>query len=322
MADIDDYRSGFGSSPDGISKNIHDMSKSNVGFHRWKHVQNHTWPFQVYKLYNEELSRFLWANEAASKYTFSKLGKDGADDNDAPTKHFSLPAHRISSMKTIKGWADVYDDSKNWQRLNCVMAISSNMETYLASVVALAIESNPSVLVGASQYIDGAKLLKEGGLDEKVYDNNVTACSKGAWPDRLAAFEKLFGPAPQSYHDGLTTLERMRKLRNNLGHAFGRDIDASRNFSFNKKQEVDRIQLQTLVKYLDKAYNIIQDVDEFLLDNHIGEFQAIYAYHMHRDEFMGGEIDRALKLKQFYGEHDQSVGKTFCKGLVSYYESL
>lgn len=298
------------------------MSRSNVGFHRWKHVQNHTWPFQVYKLYNEELSQFLWSNEAASKYTFHKLGKDGANDNDPPTKHFSLPPHRISTMKTLRGWSDIYNESQNWMRLNCIMAISSNMETYLASVVALAIESNPGVLLGNGIVIDGAKLLKQGSFDDDVYSGQITGCTKGEWPARLAAFEKLFGQAPQSYHDGLSTLERMRKMRNNLGHAFGRDIDASRDFTINRKKASDRIQLNTLVKYLEKAYKIVQDVDAFLLDNYIGEFQAIYAYHQHRDEFAGGEIDRALELKKYYGKYDQTVGKTFCKGLVNYYEEL
>lgn len=300
------------------------MSRSNVGFHRWGHVQNHTWPFQVYKLYNEELSRFLWANEAASKYTYAKLGETVADDNDAPTDHFSLPPYRISSMKTMKGWSDVYKESQNWQRLNCVMAISSNMETYLASVIALAIESNPGVLLGATRLIDGVKLLKERMLDDSVYTDYIKACTKGEWSARIAAFEHLFGRAPESYRQGLSTLERMRKLRNNLGHAFGRDIDASRDFSFNKKQPVDRIQLKTLVKYLEKAYIIVTDIDAFLLDNHIGEFQAIVAYHLYRDELKvyGNESETANALKKFYGKHDQLVGKEFCRGLVKYYEEL
>ena len=289
------------------------MSKSNVKFERWGHVQNHTWPFQVYKLYNEELSQFLWAEEAATKYTHNRLGKDGADENDPPTKHFSLPAHRIANMKTIKGWAKVFDEAHNWMRLNCLMAISSNMETYLGSVISLAIESNPGVLLGSSVRIDGAKLLKEGPLDSAVYAKHLEACTKGEWNARLSAFEKLFGPAPASYHDGLPTLERMRKMRNNIGHAFGRDIDTSKDFSLNKKRPVDRIQLLTLVKYLDH---------DFLLQKHIGEFQAIYAYHQHHAEFAGAGIDKALELKKFYGEHDQSVGKIFCKGLVRYYEGL
>lgn len=33
-------------------------------------------------------------------------------------------------------------------------------------------------------------------------------------------------------------------------------------------------------------------------------------------EYAGAEIDKVLELKRFYGEHDQSVGKNFCKGLV------
>jgi len=298
------------------------MSRSEVEFQRWGHVQNHTWPFQVYKLYNEELSRFLWAEEAAAKYTHNRLGKEEADENDPPSKYFSLPPNRISSMKTLKGWATIFDESHNWMRLNCIMAISSNMETYLGSVISLAIESNPGVLLGSAVRIDGAKLLKEGMLDSAVYEKQLEACTKGEWPKRLAAFEKLFGSSPESYKTGISTLERMRKMRNNLGHAFGRDIDASKDFTFNKKKPADRITLPTLVKYLDRVYSIVLDIDEFLLEKHIGEFQAVYAYHQHRDEFVGGEIDRALKLKQFYGEHDQSVGKKFCKGLVSYYEEL
>lgn len=301
---------------------LRDMSRSEVEFQRWGHVQNHTWPFQVYKLYNEELSRFLWAEEAAAKYVHNRLGKEGADDDDPPTKFFSLPPNRISSMKTLKGWAKVFNESYNWMRLNCIMAISSNMETYLGSVISLAIESNPGVLLGSTVRIDGAKLLKEGIIDSAVYAKQIEACTKGEWSKRLVAFEKLFGTAPESYRKGISTLDRMRKLRNNLGHAFGRDIDASKDFSFNEKRPADKISLPTLVKYLEKAFNIVLDIDDYLLEKHIGEFQAIYTYHQHRNEFAGAGLDKALKLKQFYGEHDQSVGKAFCKGLVRYYESL
>ena len=299
------------------------MSKSSVvSFNRWSHVQNHTWPFQVYKLYNEELSQFLWAEESTSRYACNRLGKEGAKDTDPPTKFLSLPGNRRLNMKTVREWANVLDESHNWLRLNCVMAISSNLETYLGSVIALAIESNPGCLLGASKSIDGAKLLKNGSLNAGVYESHIIACTKGTWGSRLNAFERLFGTAPLSYRNGLSALERMRKLRNNLGHAFGRDIDAAKDFTFNQKKPADRIQLTTLIKYLELAYKIVQDIDEFLLNDHIGEFQAIYAYHQHRKEFTGAETDKALKLKQYYGSHDQQVGKVFCKGLVRYYEGL
>ena len=301
------------------------MSKSQIIFQRWKHVQSHSWPFQVYKLYNEELSGFIWSIEATSKYTYQMLEKNGAKWEDLPTKHFAIPNHRIWAMKDMKGWSDKFNESKNWIRLNAVMAISSNLETYLSSITALAIESNPGVLLGAPpRLIDGAKLLKIGALDDTIYEGHVEKCTKGEWPARLAEFERLFGVAPNSYRDGIKVLERMRRLRNNLGHAFGRDIEASRDFSFNTKQPIDHIQQTTLVKYLELAFNIAKDLDEFLLDEHIGEFQAILAYHMRYEEYskLKNDGDRAVAFKKIYGKQDQLVGKTFCKGLVEYYKNL
>ena len=150
------------------------MSKSQIIFQRWKHVQSHSWPFQVYKLYNEELSGFIWSIEATSKYTYQMLEKNGAKWEDLPTKHFAIPNHRIWAMKDMKGWSDKFNESKNWIRLNAVMAISSNLETYLSSITALAIESNPGVLLGAPpRLIDGAKLVHWMTQYMKVMLRNV-----------------------------------------------------------------------------------------------------------------------------------------------------
>ena len=300
------------------------MSHSQVQFNRWGHIHAHTWPFQVYKKYNEELSRFIWASEAASQYTHKTLDRDGAEGDDAITKYFPLPASRIATMVDIKGWAAVYNESQNWMRLNCILALSSNLETFFASVVALAIESNPGVLLGAPRKIDGGELLKMGGLDKKSYERYVEACCSGAWSSRLTTFEKLFGSSPNSYRNGIKTLERIGKMRNNLGHAFGRDIDESRNFTTNTKLAADRIQFKTLIKYLETAYNIVSDVDAYLLDNHIGEFQAIVAYHKNYGTYskLATDTDRVAAFKKYYGAIDQSIGKEFCKGVVAYYKKM
>lgn len=300
------------------------MPNSQVQFDRWGHIHAHTWPFQVYKQYNEELSRFIWASEAASQYTHKTLAREGAEDDDEITKFFPLPAHRIATMKDIKGWSSVYNDSQNWMRLNCIMAMSSNLETFFASIVALAIESNPGILLGASKKIDGGELLKAGGLEKKSYDRYIEACSSGLWPSRLSTFKKLFGNAPDSYSNNIKTLERIGKMRNKLGHAFGRDIDESRNFTINTKLATDRIQFKTLIKYLEMAYNIVSDIDAYLLDNHIGEFQAIVAYHKNYGTYskLATDADRVAAFKRYYGAIDQSIGKVFCKGVVTYYNRL
>lgn len=300
------------------------MSRSQVKFDRWGHIHTHTWPFQVYKQYNEELSRFIWASEAASQFTFKALKRDGAENGSDLSEFFTLPAHRISTMKDIKGWTDIYNESQNWMRLNCIMALSSNLETFFTSIVSLAIESNPGVLLGTPKRIDGGGLLKLGGLDKKYYVQNLEACCSGSWSARLAAFVRLFGDAPDSYKNGMKALERIGRLRNNLGHAFGRDIDASRDFTINSKLTTDRIQFKTLIRYLELAYGIVNDVDSFLLNRHIGEFQAIVAYHKYSESFskLASDVERIAAFKRYYGTQDQAIGKEFCRGLIAYYKGL
>ena len=300
------------------------MSIEAAKFSRWGHIQSHSWPFQVYKLYNEELSGFIWSFEASEKFTFRQLRANGATWDDVPSKHFPLPDYRIATMKSLKGWSDIYDEASNWIRLNCVMAISSNLETYLSSVISLAIESNPGILLKASREIDGVKILKSGGLDSAIYESKVISCVKGTWSSRLAAFEHLFGCAPNSYKNGVRALERMRTLRNNLAHAFGRDIENARNFSVNTKQPINSIRQETLIKYLELGYNMAKDVDSFLLDNYIGEFQAILVYHQNAEELskLTTDGDRAVALKKIYGRLDRPISKTFCRDLISYYRGI
>lgn len=64
-------------------------------------------------------------------------------------------------------------------------------------------------------------------------------------------------------------------------------------------------------------------MDAFLLENSIGEYQIILAYHKNKsgwDRLLRGEKIRALK--KMYGRIDQQVGLEFCRGLVDYYDSL
>jgi hypothetical protein len=54
--------------------------------------------------------------------------------------------------------------------LNVILTTVSNLETYLASVMAMALESDPGAVLGVSKAIDGASVLKhkrEGIFDIK-----------------------------------------------------------------------------------------------------------------------------------------------------------
>lgn len=133
--------------------------KSTVKFDRWKHVQWHTWPFQMYKQYDLELSNYFWSEYAAHLYIDGHLRSEGHVPTEDSRGIFSFPADTFN-VPTMGEWENAYSEALNFLYLNCVMAMSSNLETFLSAIISLAIESNPGVLLKAPKSIDGVKLLK------------------------------------------------------------------------------------------------------------------------------------------------------------------
>lgn len=296
---------------------------STIQFSRWEHIQNNTWPFKVYKQYNEELSRMIWADKFAHQFTYKQLALSKADWEDTPSKHFIVPSHN-NNFETLKDWSNGYEELQNWIYLNCVMAMSAFFETYLNSVVTLAIESDPGVLLGAPHQIDGTILLKNGSLRKEVYTERVNECTKGTWTVRCNAFSSIFGTIPPLLKSNIALLDQIRTLRNKVGHAFGRDIEQSRSIDINKIQPAERVSQKRVIKYLRDLFNIVKSIDDFLLNNHIGEYQSILAYHkcyptLNKDIHINLRADL---FKKNYGKNDVTIGKTFCRGLAKYYESI
>ncbi len=67
-----------------------------------------------------------------------------------------------TKFKNIKEWSNSFNELQNWMNLNALLAMMSNLETYMATVIPLAIESDIGVLYGVSKRIDGIELLKHG----------------------------------------------------------------------------------------------------------------------------------------------------------------
>ena len=64
-------------------------------------------------------------------------------------------------------------------------------------------------------------------------------------------------------------------------------------------------------------------MDDFLLQNSIGEYQAILAYHNNKSAWSTKlSKEKARELKKMYGAMDQQIGLTFCQGLIEYYDSI
>jgi hypothetical protein len=306
------------------------MSKSKMGFDRWTSKNPTTWPFQVYTKFSRELSHMFIAHVASEKYVYHSLGKV-AKWEDSFVQHFTLTDKIYqNTFKNLKQWSESFYDFDNWINLNCIMAISSNLETYLAKTIHLALESDIGTLYGVSKRIDGVEILKHSAFNNFNFEDKVISCTKGEWGSRINSFNKLFGSAPAILTDNISSLERLRKLRNNVGHAFGREIEETRKHDVISAPKISKLTRDKTIYYMKLIHAISKELDKQLLVNHIGEYQIIYFYHSLKDSLSKGdpipERERgnhiAVLKKQIGRFGASSVGKNFCKELIEYYDAL
>lgn len=301
------------------------MGKSIRKFDRWSTVMKTTWSFQVFNKYNDELNELLWSNRAVVKKTYSNLKDTSANWTDLPSDHliFDVPKGE-EVFKSLKDWSDTYNKFNTWTNLNALLALTSNLETYIATIVSLALESDPGLLFNSSKSIDGIALLKQGGKRNQFHDDILTSITKGDWNARLSAYKKTFGSAPDGLIGNIGKLEKIRNQRNKVGHAFGRDIDGSRNHEVKDIIKMDSLTDRQLKNIQYTIIDTVKAIDEHLLNNHIGEYQLTAFYHrifptLRKDVH---QSDRAIVLKKQLGKFGDVSGKEFCKGLVKYYEAL
>lgn len=301
------------------------MGKSDRQFDRWDTIMKSTWTYQVFHKYNDELNQMLWSNKAATKQTYSNLKTNNANWSDLASDHliFDVPKGE-EAFSDLKEWSASYNSFNNWTNLNALLALSSNFETYLATVVTLAIESDPGILFDSPKSIDGVVLLKKGAQKNMFHDSVIESVTKGDWNARKSAFKKTFAVVPSGLESQIGELEKIRILRNKIGHAFGRDIEESRNHEVKETLEMENLTDAQFKKKQYSILNAVRAIDQHLLKNHIGEYQALGFYHRIYDGLRKDvhQSERAIILKKQLGKFGDISGKEVCKGLVSYYEGI
>jgi len=270
------------------------------------------------------------AHIASSEFIYRNLG-ESASWEDPIKKYFEFKDEtQEHTFEDMRSWSNSYNDFNNWVNLNSIMAMSSNLETYMATVINLSLESDVGVLFGAKNRIDGIEIIKNGRHQPFNFEDKIVSCTKGEWGSRVNAFSNIFGEAPQILLDNISSLEKLRKIRNNVGHAFGRDIKNSRNHAVIDIVEMKKINREKTLKYQKLMFGISRAIDKQLLSNHIGEYQTVYFYHNLKLTFKDNEEDLDKKinnlawvLKKKIGRFGAAkAGKKFCRGLIEYYEAL
>ncbi|MFK5976575.1 MAG: hypothetical protein QM493_08715 [Sulfurovum sp.] len=305
------------------------MSRSSIGFERWNARRGiSSWSFQIFQKHNKELTEMYISHILGKQYSYKMLKKENATLEDKSNKHFKNSDYP-EVFDNIKQWSDKFNEFDNWVNLNCIMAISANLETYMATVIKLALESDIGILFGASQKIDGIEVIKKSTKYPFELDEKIISCTKGDWSARISSFEKIFGTSPIVLKENISSLENIRKIRNDIGHAFGREIESSRKHNTLTSLDAHRVKKEKVIKYLKLIFAITRAIDKQLMAHHIGEYQTLHFYHnlqisLDNDDNHNKKVGNhaqilKIKLCEFGANR---VSKIFCKELVEYYESL
>jgi hypothetical protein len=291
-----------------------------MSFDRWNNHEPRSWAYSVFKSYHTHLNRLLWAQIPASDFVEKQVAITLGDVH-------SILGCKAEDVRTIRSdkqlWKEDYREFNNWARLNAMMSLNSYLEIYLSSIISTAIESDPGVLHNASRKIDGAVMLKHG--KNYNYSYQASKCTVGQWSQRISEFRSIFGQVPTALNDNVGELEKLRILRNNVGHAFGRDIDKSRKKGNRTIIESERISLKRTKEILGITHIIVEGIDDFLLRNHIGEYEALYHYHELKKEMKSTLVlsQRAALFKKSIGKEGALPrSKSYCNELISYYENM
>lgn len=203
-----------------------------------------------------------------------------------------------------------------------VMSMASYLEVYLRAVIELALQADPMVRFGSPGLQDGVTWLKRGigPADTAEY---VESCCKGMWSSRLKAYSRLFGPPPVGLSSELDVLEDMRKVRNAVGHEFGRRLD--KNHFENHFGTRIRVKEMLITRWLASVETAVKSIDQHLLVNHVGEFEALKFYHFWRSTPRIGKAHslsepRALQqsLRQLNGN---PPSQRYCSELIAFYNN-
>lgn len=290
---------------------------------RWKPMYQHSWGYRVFNKYDAEMNRLLVSNLYAKSYTFSHLKSDGAKWESKLNDYLPNIAHNASI--TVEEWSNGYNEFMNWMRMSFLMSICSYFENYLTCIIKECIESDPGLVFGCPHTIDGI-LLKKKKIQIKKEEiiQKILSCTKGDWNSRLSGLQALFGTLPPAINDSISDLEKIRNLRNDFGHAFGRDIEKAQSYDMVDIFPMQRLNIGKFQKYRIIICKFVQQLDSFLMNNHIGNFEPLLYYHDLYDSIKDkGKGDRMLALKKgLGGEVNTLITKDQCRAIIKYYESL
>ena len=251
-------------------------------FNRNESIDKNTWAFKVYRQHTRVINDYYWAYVPMVEQTKYKKRQE--------TQKMTVPIFFNASgpdvrrlAPTLDKWEESIISFSNWNRINVLVTMCSNFETYLAAVTKIALESNPIVILGMTHQNDGLVFLKNEFFNNKRYrglvDDITEGITRGDWQSRSNVFYSIFSDAPEILKISISDLEKMRNMRNKAAHSFGRDIEESRKNRTLDLLRADKLTEKKMQHFFNITYRIAQSIDEYMLNKHIGSYEALYFYH-------------------------------------------
>lgn len=145
----------------------------------------------------------------------------------------------------------------------------------------------------------------------------------GDWNQRIAKYERLFGPAPCSMKASVAKLEDLRRARNGVTHTFGRASDDYESIIDANSKPQRNISEKKLVETLSLIGRIAKEVERDLAPKHVGDYEAIYFYHQWDKEFNSNHQTESKVLKKKVCQiHGRGVASQYFLELISYYKAI
>jgi hypothetical protein len=289
-------------------------------FSRWESPPMSTFSHRLFKQHHSEINSLYWSHMLAAKRTMNVVGK--ADKRLKPTTVFTVPHKHMKKMApTLERWEKDFKDFNNWVRLSASVAINAYMEIYLRNISTLAIESNPGLIIGAPGAIDGVTLLKSRpGYNYAEYAVHFT---KGDWNTRIQHYERLFGVAPETLKAYAKELNELRKMRNGVGHSFGRSTDDYETGLQTELKPMMRLSEDRFGFWLRMADEVTAAIDEHLKRKHIGQYEMLLYYHtwLGRKAEKGkrSKSDAAMLREAIREDTEETMDLDYIRGMIDYY---
>lgn len=290
-----------------------------MSFDRMKPVYEKSLAWRLFKRYHTHFNDIFWAHKLASEHVYSRTRPFMRSD---PSSVLFTVVGKTRIPPTLGGWADSYSGFDQWTQMASVMAICGYLETYIAQISTAALESSPALILGGGVNIDGAAFLK----NNPSYDlySYVEPLVRGDWQSRISAYRRLFGNCP--FEASMPDLERLRKLRNDTGHSFGRDIKSMKFSASSLVQRLPKISNRDIQGYMGVAEGVANLIDLHLFPTYVGSYEAMKIFHNWlptQINLIGKHKLLAREFSIYFNEMTMSPhGKARAIGMMRYFDSL